>query len=81
MSAMTREQVTGDGGTGLPASIEAAWGLRGRPSRGPKPGLSLERIVQAGIAVASAEGLEGLTIAYMAAFYTFLKYSKARIMS
>ena len=24
----------------LPASIEAAWGLRERPQRGPKPGLS-----------------------------------------
>jgi glycosyltransferase involved in cell wall biosynthesis len=28
-----------------------------------------------------ADGLEGLIIAYMAALYTFLKYSKARIMS
>jgi hypothetical protein len=27
------------------------------------------------------DGAEGLTIAYMAAFYTFLKYSKARNMS
>jgi glycosyltransferase involved in cell wall biosynthesis len=27
------------------------------------------------------DGLEGLIICYMAAFYTFLKYSKARIMS
>jgi glycosyltransferase involved in cell wall biosynthesis len=27
------------------------------------------------------DGLEGLTIAYMAAFYTFLKYAKARFMS
>src|SRR5579859_1902160 len=27
------------------------------------------------------DGIEGLIIAYMAAFYTFLKYSKARIMS
>jgi glycosyltransferase involved in cell wall biosynthesis len=27
------------------------------------------------------DGFEGLTIAYMAAFYTLLKYSKARIMS
>ncbi len=27
------------------------------------------------------DGLEGLIIAYMAAFYTFVKYSKARIMS
>lgn len=27
------------------------------------------------------DGIEGLTIAYMAALYTFLKYAKARIMS
>ena len=27
------------------------------------------------------DGIEGLIISYMAAFYTFLKYSKARIMS
>ena len=27
------------------------------------------------------DGAEGLAIAYMAAFYTFLKYSKARNMS
>jgi glycosyltransferase involved in cell wall biosynthesis len=27
------------------------------------------------------DGIEGLAIAYMAAFYTFLKYSKARFMS
>jgi hypothetical protein len=27
------------------------------------------------------DGTEGLTIAHMAAFYTFLKYSKARNMS
>jgi glycosyltransferase involved in cell wall biosynthesis len=27
------------------------------------------------------DGMEGLVISYMAAFYTFLKYSKARIMS
>jgi cytochrome c1 len=27
------------------------------------------------------DGVEGLTIAYMAALYTFLKYAKARNMS
>jgi cytochrome c1 len=27
------------------------------------------------------DGVEGLTIAYMAAVYTFLKYAKARNMS
>lgn len=56
-----------DSGTGLPASIEAAWGVRGRPSRGPKPGLSLERIVEAGIAVASAEGLAAVSMSRVAA--------------
>jgi hypothetical protein len=32
------------GATGLPASIEAAWGVRTRPGKGPRPALSLERI-------------------------------------
>jgi hypothetical protein len=27
------------------------------------------------------DGIEGLTIAYMAAFYNFVKYAKARNMS
>ena len=43
-------------GTGLPASFEMAWGVRDRPTKGPKRGLSLEQIVDAGVAVASAEG-------------------------
>ena len=36
-----------DGGADLPAGLAVAWGVRGRPPRGPKPGLSLERIVSA----------------------------------
>jgi AcrR family transcriptional regulator len=51
-----------DSGTGLPASIEAAWGLRARPSKGPKPGLSLDRIVQAAIKVAGSEGIEAVSM-------------------
>jgi AcrR family transcriptional regulator len=54
-------------GTGLPASIEAAWGLRGRPGKGPRPGLSLERIVDAAIAVADADGLAALSMGRVAA--------------
>jgi AcrR family transcriptional regulator len=50
----------------LPASIAAAWGLRERPSRGPKPGLSLERIVGAGIDVAVAEGIEAVSMSRVA---------------
>jgi AcrR family transcriptional regulator len=48
--------------TGLPASIEAAWGLRERPRKGPKPGLSLERIVQAAVKIAASEGLAAVSM-------------------
>jgi AcrR family transcriptional regulator len=51
----------------LPASIEAAWGLRERPHKGPKPGLSLPRIVEAGVKVAQAEGLAAVSMSRVAA--------------
>jgi AcrR family transcriptional regulator len=51
----------------LPASIETAWGIRERPGKGPKPGLSLERIVEAGVTVASAEGLAAVSMSRVAA--------------
>ncbi|NJC73174.1 TetR/AcrR family transcriptional regulator [Planosporangium thailandense] len=52
--------------TGLPASIEAAWGLRGRPTKGPKRGLSLERIVEAAVNVADADGLAAVSMSRVA---------------
>lgn len=52
--------------TGLPASIELAWGRRERPVKGPKRGLSLERIVDAGVNVAVAEGLTAVSIGRVA---------------
>ena len=51
----------------LPASIEAAWGLRDRPHKGPKPGLSLRRIVDAGVRVAESEGLGAVSMSRVAA--------------
>ncbi len=50
----------------IPPSIELAWGLRDRGARGPKRGLTLERIVDAGIAIAGAEGLEALSMSRVA---------------
>jgi len=50
----------------LPASIAAAWGLGGARGKGPKPGLSLDRVVQAGIAVADREGLGAVSMARVA---------------
>jgi AcrR family transcriptional regulator len=46
----------------LPGSIAAAWGLRDRPGKGPRPGLSLPRIVRAGLTVAAAEGLAAVSM-------------------
>src|SRR3979490_2569423 len=51
----------------LPASIEAAWGLRDRTHKGPKPGLSLGRIVEAGVKVAESEGLAAVSMSRIAA--------------
>jgi hypothetical protein len=48
--------------TGLPASIEAAWGLRERPHNGPKRELSLDRIIEAGIRLADSEGLAAVSM-------------------
>ena len=53
--------------TGLPASIEAAWGVRARPNKGPRPALSLERIVAAAVRVAAADGLQAVSMSRVAA--------------
>jgi AcrR family transcriptional regulator len=52
--------------TDIPPSIELAWGLRGQGTRGPKRGLTLERIVAAGIAVAARDGLDAVSMAGVA---------------
>jgi len=51
----------------LPRTIELAWGLRERRGRGPRRGLSLERVVAAGIRVALTEGIGALSMARVAA--------------
>jgi AcrR family transcriptional regulator len=54
--------VTIDDDIRLPESLEAAWGRRERPRRGPKPGLTLERIVAAAVNVAAADGLAAVSM-------------------
>jgi AcrR family transcriptional regulator len=50
----------------LPASIAAAWGVRERPRKGPKPGLTLPRIVDAAISVAERDGLAAVSMSRVA---------------
>jgi AcrR family transcriptional regulator len=49
-------------GQPLSPGIAAAWGRRAPAGRGPKPGLTLERIVAAAVAVADAEGLDAVSM-------------------
>lgn len=60
------ENSSASGGTGLLTSIEAAWGLRDRPAKGPKPGLTLDRIVAAAVEVAATEGLSAVSMGRVA---------------
>jgi AcrR family transcriptional regulator len=50
----------------IPPGVELAWGLREEGTRGPRRGLTLERIVDAGIDVAAAEGVGSLSMAKIA---------------
>ncbi len=52
---------------GIPDSVAAAWGVRERPHKGPKPALSLARIVDAAVQVADAEGLDAVSMGRVAA--------------
>lgn len=46
----------------LRRSIELLWGEWVRPARGPKPSLTLDRIVEAAIALADQEGIDALSM-------------------
>ena len=50
----------------LPPGVDLLWGRREQPRRGPKPSLSLEKIVNAAIEIADAEGLGALSMARVA---------------
>lgn len=57
--------------------LELLWGAGKKPSRGPKPGLSVEGIARAAIEVANAEGLEALSmrrVAHRLGFTTMALY-------
>ncbi|GAA1225689.1 TetR/AcrR family transcriptional regulator [Pseudonocardia alaniniphila] len=50
------------GGGDFRRSLELLWGTPEEPTRGPRPGLSVQRIVRAAIDVADAEGLAALSM-------------------
>ncbi|WP_245689800.1 TetR/AcrR family transcriptional regulator [Streptomyces chattanoogensis] len=59
-------------------SVELLWGGRERPSRGPKPGLSLERITRTAMAIADLGGLGAVSMQRVAGELDFTKMSLYR---
>ncbi|MFI6089282.1 TetR/AcrR family transcriptional regulator [Streptomyces sp. NPDC051218] len=49
-------------GSDIARSLELLWGEGERPTRGPKPGLTLERIVTEAVRLADAEGLSAVSM-------------------
>ncbi|MEU2787640.1 TetR/AcrR family transcriptional regulator C-terminal domain-containing protein [Streptomyces sp. NPDC007100] len=63
---------------GQAGSIELLWGGRERPSRGPKPALSLDRITRTAIGLADAGGLAAVSMQRVAGELEFTKMSLYR---
>ncbi|MEU4218573.1 TetR/AcrR family transcriptional regulator C-terminal domain-containing protein [Actinoplanes sp. NPDC026623] len=50
----------------VPPVLQAAWGMREKATKGPKPTLSVDRIVAAAIAVARADGFPAVSMSRVA---------------
>ncbi|MHA7987135.1 TetR/AcrR family transcriptional regulator C-terminal domain-containing protein [Rathayibacter sp. CAU 1779] len=65
----------------LPHAVALSWGVAERPQRGPKRELSIERIVEAAIEIADAEGLGALSMAKVASALGFTTMSLYRYVT
>lgn len=62
-------------------TVQLLWGVRTTGSRGPKPTLSVERIAEAAVAVADAEGIEAVSMQRVAESLGFTKMSLYRYVA
>ncbi|MCA5892029.1 TetR/AcrR family transcriptional regulator [Isoptericola sp. NEAU-Y5] len=65
----------------LPPQLALAWGIAERPERAPRRELSIERIVEAAIEIADAEGLGGVSMARVAKSLGFTTMSLYRYVT
>ena len=65
----------------LPRAVALAWGVATHPQRGPKRELSIERIVDAAIEIADAEGLTAVSMSRVAASLGFTTMSLYRYVT
>ncbi|PWI09473.1 TetR family transcriptional regulator [Streptomyces sp. NWU339] len=55
------------GGGDITRTLDLLWNTGRRPSRGPKPGLTLDRVVEAAVEIADRDGLGALSMRRIAA--------------
>jgi len=67
--------------TELPRGIALAWGVAANPQRGPKREMSVERIVEAAVELADAEGIGAVSMAAVAKKLGFTPMSLYRYVS
>ena len=65
----------------LPRGLDILWGKRDRGQRGPKPGLTVDAIVEAAMAIADAGGLEAVSMASVAKRLGFTTMSLYRYVT
>jgi AcrR family transcriptional regulator len=65
----------------LPPGLDLLWGRRERGQRGPKPGMSVDTIVDAAVRIADAEGLEAVSMARVAGELSFTTMSLYRYVT
>lgn len=65
----------------LPRGVALAWGVAAHPQRGPKRELSIERIVEAAVEIADAEGLGAVSMSRVAASLGFTTMSLYRYVT
>ncbi|WP_243074217.1 TetR/AcrR family transcriptional regulator [Microbacterium sp. SS28] len=65
----------------LPRGVALAWGIAADPQRGPKREMSVERIVEAAVEIADAEGLGAVSMAAVAARLGYTPMSLYRYVS
>src|SRR3954462_15876956 len=65
----------------LPRGVALAWGVAANPQRGPKRELSIERIVEAAVEIADAEGLAAVSMSSVATSLGFTTMSLYRYVS
>ena len=65
----------------LPAGLDILWGRREKGLRGPKPGLTIDTIVDAAVALADADGLAAVSMANVAKALGFTTMSLYRYVA